>query len=135
MRKTKFLELKEVFETLHGPRGCVWDKEQTHESLIEGLQEETGELIRAIKNGDVDNMKEELGDVLLHVMFQAQIASKNKEFDIEEVIDVLIKKMKYRHPHVFGAARVGSSAEVVRNWKRLKKEEKEKKSTLDNNIK
>ena len=126
MEKTKFIELKEIFKTLHGPKGCIWDKEQTHESLIGGLREETRELIRAIKSEDIDHMKEELGDVLLHVMFQAQIASKENKFDIEDVIDVLIKKLKYRHPHVFGKAKVRSSAQVVRNWKKIKAGEKKK---------
>ena len=105
MKKTKFHELKEVFTALHGPKGCPWDKKQTHESLIGDLREETRELIEAIKNKDFDNIKEELGDVLLHVMFHAQIASKENKFDIEDVIGVLIKKLKRRHPHVFGSVR------------------------------
>jgi len=126
MKKTKFNELKEVFKTLHGPKGCPWDKEQTHESLIGGLREETRELIQAIKTEDSDHIKEELGDVLLHVMFQAQIASRENKFDIEDVIDELIKKLKVRHPHVFGTAKVRSSAQVMRNWNKIKATEKKK---------
>ncbi len=128
MTKTKFNELKKVFETLHGPKGCVWDKEQTHESLIGGLREETRELIKAIRSENNDHMKEELGDVLLHVMFQAQIASGKNKFDIEDVIDELIKKLKVRHPHVFGTAKVKSSAQVMRNWNKIKATEKKKAS-------
>ncbi|MFH1877510.1 MAG: MazG nucleotide pyrophosphohydrolase domain-containing protein [Candidatus Omnitrophota bacterium] len=124
MKKTGFYELKRVFETLHGPNGCVWDKEQTHQSLVKSLREETRELIQAIKSEDPEHMKEELGDVLLQVMFHAQIASKEKKFDIEDVIDVLIKKLKRRHPHVFGKAKVKSSAQVVRNWNKIKAMEK-----------
>ena len=129
MKKTKFIELKQVFKTLHGPKGCVWDKKQTHESLIGGLREETRELIQAIKSENFDHIEEELGDVLLHVMFQAQIASKENKFDIEDVINVLIKKLKSRHPHVFGTAKVRSSAQVVRNWNKIKATEKKKQKS------
>lgn len=127
MKKTKFFELKQVFKILHGPKGCLWDKEQTHRSLIGGLKEETQELIQAIKSEDFNNMKEELGDVLLQVMFHAQIASKENKFDIEDIIDVLIKKLKRRHPHVFGKTKVKSSAQIVRNWNKIKAEEKSRK--------
>jgi tetrapyrrole methylase family protein / MazG family protein len=128
VKKTKFIELKQVFTTLLGPKGCLWDKKQTHQSLLKGLREETRELIQAIKNEDFDNIKEELGDVLLHVMFQSQIASKEKKFDMEDVIDELIKKLKRRHPHVFGKTKVKSSAQVVRNWNKIKAGEKKKQA-------
>ncbi|MDD4013237.1 MAG: MazG nucleotide pyrophosphohydrolase domain-containing protein [Candidatus Omnitrophica bacterium] len=128
MKKTGFIELKEVFRTLLGPKGCPWDRKQTHESLIKGLKEETRELIEAIKSGDREHMKEETGDVLLHVMFQAQIASREGTFDIEDVIDGLVKKLKRRHPHVFGKVKVKSSAHVVRNWNKIKALEKKKHS-------
>ena len=124
MKKTKFNELKQIFNTLNGPKGCPWDKKQTHESLVKDLREETRELIEAIKKGNSNHIKEELGDVLLHVMFQAQIASKENKFDIEDVISVLIKKLKRRHPHVFGTAKVNSRAQVVRNWNKIKIQEK-----------
>ena len=122
--KTKFIELKNVFKRLMGPKGCPWDKKQTHESLIRYLREESRELIAAIRTRNSAHMKEELGDVLLQVMLHAQIASRDKKFDIEDVIDVLVKKMKRRHPHVFGNAKVISSAHVVRNWKKIKEQEK-----------
>lgn len=135
MKKTKFNKLKQVFKTLHGPKGCLWDKEQTHQSLIGGLREETRELIQAIKSENFNHLKEELGDILLHVMFHAQIASKKNEFDIEDVISVLIKKLKRRHPHVFGAAKVNSSAQVVRNWNKIKVMEKKKQNSGRKKIK
>ena len=121
---TKFIELKKVFKTLHGPRGCLWDKKQTHRSLIPHLREEVGEFIAAVQHNDSRHMKEELGDLLLHVMFNAQIASKAKVFTIEEVIDGLIKKLKRRHPHVFGKVKVKSARQIIRNWNRIKAREK-----------
>ncbi len=121
---TKFLELKEVFKILHGPRGCLWDKEQTHESLLKYLKEESDEFIHAVRKKDYSHMKEELGDILIQVMFHSQIASKQNRFDVEDVIDYLIKKLKRRHPHVFGKVKVSSSKEVIRNWNRIKKMEK-----------
>jgi tetrapyrrole methylase family protein/MazG family protein len=124
MEKTKFNELKEIFVTLHGPKGCKWDKEQTHKTLIKDLKEEVNEFIDAVKKNDHGNMKEELGDVLLHVMFNAQIAAKNKKFDIEGVIDGLIKKIKRRHPHVFGNLKVRSTRQIIANWNKIKRSEK-----------
>lgn len=126
MKKTKFIELKQIFKTLHGPKGCLWDKKQTHQSLLRSLREETRELIQAIKSEDCDHIKEELGDVLLQVMFHSQIAAKENKFDIEDVIHVLIKKLKRRHPHVFGATKVKSSAQIIRNWNKIKAIEKGK---------
>ena len=124
MKKTKFNELKEIFITLHGPKGCKWDKEQTHKTLIKDLKEEVDEFISAVRKNDHQNMQEELGDVLLHVMFNAQIAAKNKKFDIEDVIDVLIKKIKRRHPHVFAGAKVKSTRHIIANWNKIKRLEK-----------
>lgn len=123
-QKTRFCELKEVFRRLHGPKGCLWDKKQTLRSLIPHLREELGEYVRAVSGGNSCHMREELGDLLLHVMFAAQIASKNKKFDIEDVIDELIRKLKRRHPHVFGKVRVKDSRQIIRNWKRIKQQEK-----------
>jgi len=116
--------LKEIFKILHGPKGCLWDKEQTHKTLIPYLKEEAGEFIDAVKRNHLEHMKEELGDILLQVMFHAQIASKQKRFDIEDVIDYLIKKLKRRHPHVFGKVKVKSAGQIIRNWNRIKAGEK-----------
>ncbi len=123
-RAEAFPRLKKVFTALHGPKGCMWDKEQTQRTLIPYLKEEVGELIAAVRSGDQDDIMEELGDLLLHVMFNAQIAQKNGWFDIEDVIEGLIAKLKRRHPHVFCGVRVGSSREIITNWDRIKREEK-----------
>ncbi|MCK9432256.1 MAG: MazG nucleotide pyrophosphohydrolase domain-containing protein [Candidatus Omnitrophica bacterium] len=125
-KKTGFIELKKVFRRLHGRRGCLWDKKQTHKSLIKDLREEVDEFIRAVKHGDCRNMQEELGDILLHVMFNAQIASKNGKFDIEDVIAGLIGKLKRRHPHVFGKVKVNSARQIIANWEMIKAAEKHK---------
>ncbi len=123
--KTKFVELKKVFDALHGPRGCMWDKEQTHNTLIPYLKEEVGEFIEALKAGDETHVKEELGDILLQVMFHSKLSSKEGGFDIEDVIDCLIKKLKRRHPHIFAKVKVGSVEEIISNWHKIKKQEKE----------
>ena len=123
-QKTKFIELKEIFEILHSPKGCLWDKKQTHKSLIPYLREETEEFIEALKNNNYKHMEEELGDILLQVMFHAQIASKENNFTIEDVIDTLIKKLKRRHPHVFGNVKVKSASQIVKNWNKIKSLEK-----------
>ena len=121
---TKFNELKRVFERLHGPKGCMWDKEQTHKSLIPYLREESDEFIHALKKGDSSHMKEELGDILLQVMFHSQIASKEEKFDVEDVIECLIKKLKRRHPHIFGKTKVRSVDDIVANWHKIKRAER-----------
>jgi len=126
MARTKFSQLKTVFDTLHGPKGCMWDKRQTHKTLIPGLLEEAGEFIRAARNNNTRHMKEELGDILLHVMFHAKIAQKKKKFDIEDVIDGLIKKLRRRHPHVFGKTKVTSTRQIIANWNKIKSQEKRK---------
>ncbi len=120
----KFTELKRVFATLQGPRGCPWDKEQTHLSILPQLREEVRELVDAVRKGNDAHMTEELGDVLLHVMFHAQIAARDGRFTIEDVIEGLVTKLKRRHPHVFGSAKVTSSAQVVKRWNEIKREEK-----------
>jgi len=118
--RTRFVELKKVFKALHGPKGCLWDKKQTHKTLIPHLREEVAEFIAAAKRNQASLMKEELGDILLHVMFNAQIASREKRFDIEDVIEHLIKKLKRRHPHVFGNTRLRTAEEIIANWRRIK---------------
>ncbi|MBM3249671.1 MAG: hypothetical protein FJZ09_02360 [Candidatus Omnitrophica bacterium] len=124
IQKTKFTELKKVFSTLHGPKGCLWDKEQTHKSLIPYLKEEADEFIATVRKGTYAHMRDELGDLLLQVMFHSQIAKKDGKFDVEDVIDTLIKKLKRRHPHVFGKVKVRSSREIIANWHKIKAQEK-----------
>ncbi len=123
-KQTKFGELKKVFDLLHGPKGCLWDKKQTHKTLVKYLREESREFIETVNKNSYSHMKEELGDLLLQVMFHSQIAKKNGKFDIEGVIDGLIKKLKRRHPHVFGAVKVQSVGEIIENWDRIKAREK-----------
>jgi len=121
---TKFNELKKVFDALHGPKGCLWDKKQTHKSLLPYLEEEAAEFTDAVWKKDPRHMKEELGDILLQVMFHSQIARKNGDFDIEDVIDTLAKKLKRRHPHVFGKTKVKSTRQIIANWHKIKRREK-----------
>ena len=124
VKNTRFTDLKDVFTTLHSKRGCMWDKQQTHRSLVKDLKEEVDEFIAAVRKNDYRHMQEELGDILLHVMFNAQIAKKQKKFDIEKVITGLISKLKRRHPHVFGKTKVNSTRQIIANWNKIKAKEK-----------
>ncbi|OGS43811.1 MAG: nucleotide pyrophosphohydrolase [Elusimicrobia bacterium RIFOXYD2_FULL_34_15] len=120
----KFDELVRVFDVLNSPKGCKWDRKQTHKSLLKYLKEESQEFIDAVKKEDLHNMEEELGDILLQVMFHSQIAKKENKFTIDDVIDTLIKKLKRRHPHVFSNTKVKSVKEIITNWDKIKKMEK-----------
>ncbi len=128
----KFEELMEVVAKLRAPDGCMWDREQTHESITLGFVEELYEFIEAVEDKDLKTMKEELGDLCLHVVFQIQIAKEEGEFEMVEVLDGIIKKLIRRHPHVFGDVKVKNSKEIVQNWDEIKKGEKtERKSVVD----
>ncbi|HOD71068.1 MAG TPA: nucleoside triphosphate pyrophosphohydrolase [Deltaproteobacteria bacterium] len=122
----EFDRLVEIFERLRAPGGCPWDAQQTHQSISRCAVEEAYELVDAIDGGDLDHMREELGDVLLQVLFHSTIAKDLGEFTITDVINDLADKLIYRHPHVFGGESVSSSSEVIRNWERLKKKEEGK---------
>ena len=98
----KFEELINIVEKLRGPDGCPWDKEQTHRSLLPYFLEETYEVIESVDQEDWDNLKEELGDIMLHVVLQSQISTEEKIFSIDESLDEVTKKLVRRHPHVFG---------------------------------
>lgn len=123
--KKDFNDLVEIIDTLRGEDGCPWDMEQTHESIKNELLEEAYEVIDAINNDDIDSMIEELGDVLLHVVFHSSIGKDDGYFNIYDVISAICNKMIYRHPHVFGNKEVSSSEEVLKNWEEIKKTEKE----------
>lgn len=126
--KTEFERLVQTVATLRGPEGCPWDKKQTHESLIKCLQNESQELIEAIEKKDDENMKEELGDVLLQVLMHAQIAQEEGKFGIKEVLVYLDDKLHRRHPHVFGGhAKAASPEEALAVWREMKKKEREGK--------
>jgi tetrapyrrole methylase family protein/MazG family protein len=118
---------------LRGPDGCPWDREQTHETLARYLLEETYEVLEAIQSGDAAKLKEELGDLLLQIVLNAQIAKDHGDFDFEDVAASINKKMIKRHPHVFADASVENAKDVVKQWNELKDEERagENKSAMD----
>ncbi len=120
----RLLELLAVMHRLRSPGGCPWDAEQTHQSLARHLLEEAHEALEAIDAGDVDRLRDELGDVLLQVVFHAEVAMQAGEFDIDDVAAGITAKLVRRHPHVFGDVEVGSAAEVLVNWERIKSGEK-----------
>ncbi|MCL6610448.1 MAG: nucleoside triphosphate pyrophosphohydrolase [Peptococcaceae bacterium] len=113
-----------VMARLRGREGCPWDKEQNHLTLRKYLLEEAYEVIEALDGQDMYNICEELGDLLLQIVFHAQIASEHGQFDINDVVRAITEKMIRRHPHVFGDARVESSADVIVNWAAIKEKEK-----------
>src|SRR5919202_2931201 len=106
------------------PDGCPWDREQTHESLRRYLLEETYEALEALDSGDPAALEEELGDLLLQIVFHAQIADEAGEYDLGDVVAGICSKMIRRHPHVFGADRAKDAAAVLRNWEALKRAER-----------
>lgn len=122
--KKDFSDLIELVETLRGENGCPWDMEQDNKSIKNDTLEEVYELIEAINNEDVDNIIEELGDVLFHVVFHASVGKKEKKFNISDVLDRIINKMIFRHPHVFGDGKINTSKDVLVKWEELKKKEK-----------
>ena len=130
-----FDELKEVVRRLRAEDGCPWDREQTHESLKATCIEEAAEVICGINMysacGDPENLKEELGDLLLQVVMHAQIAEEEGAFTLDDVICGIRDKMIRRHPHVFGNAEVSGSEEVIVNWEEIKAKEKEGRKSTD----
>ncbi|GAB6172540.1 nucleoside triphosphate pyrophosphohydrolase [Paradesulfitobacterium aromaticivorans] len=119
-----YRRLVEIMEILRSPGGCPWDREQTHESLKPYVIEETYEVIEAIENQDMYNLCEELGDLLLQVIFHAQVAAEAGEFDLADVLRGIISKLVRRHPHVFGEGKAATAREVIRTWEQIKAEEK-----------
>ncbi len=127
-------ELIRIIEQLRGPNGCPWDREQSSRSMVRFLIEEAYELADAIASDHAEHIREELGDVLFHILFITQMHSEEGQFDLEQVCREISAKMKRRHPHVFGSVRVADSAEVVRNWQEIKRGEKgagQRPSALD----
>ena len=123
-------ELIAVLERLRAPGGCVWDREQTHESLVQYLVEETFELVEAIEVGSREELIEELGDVLYQVLFHADIAAEEGEFTIEDVAAHMTAKMIGRHPHVFGDVVAETPDAVIANWDRIKAVEKAHRTSV-----
>ena len=126
-----FTKLLNIVSQLRGPDGCPWDKEQTHKSLLPYFLEEAYEVIEGVEAGDMNSLKEELGDVLLHVVFQADIAHKNSEFTIEDSLNHVNEKLVRRHPHVFGDKKADAAFHAKQNWESAKHKEKKRKSRLD----
>jgi len=124
-KKYTLEDLVAIIKRLRGEGGCPWDRVQTHESLREAMLEEAYEAVDAIERKDTENLKEELGDVLMQVVFHAEIEEETGTFTIEDVIEGICKKMIYRHPHVFGDTKADTADEVLVNWEALKKAEKQ----------
>lgn len=127
-QKYSFNDLLEIMQILRGDNGCPWDREQTHESIKRNFVEEVYEVVEAIDEKDDALLKEELGDVLLQVVFHAQMAGEESRFDMSDVVDGICKKLIYRHPHIFSNVKAETSDEVLKNWDELKKAEKGQKS-------
>lgn len=130
-RKNNFAKLVEIMGKLRGPEGCPWDREQTFKDINPYMLEEVHEVMESIDRDDMDGLKEELGDLLLHIVFHAQMAEEKKYFTIDDVVDGICKKLIFRHPHVFDNAKVKDSGHVIQRWERLKIKEKKKESMLD----
>ncbi|MGE5328748.1 MAG: nucleoside triphosphate pyrophosphohydrolase [Deltaproteobacteria bacterium] len=122
--KYTFYDLVEIMKILRSENGCPWDREQTHESLKKYLIEETYEVLEAIDKRDKTLICEELGDLLLQIVFHARIAEENGDFDIDDVITGISKKMYSRHTHVFGEDIAKSADDVLKNWDKIKRNEK-----------
>jgi tetrapyrrole methylase family protein/MazG family protein len=120
----RLLDLVRVMARLRGPGGCPWDREQDHRSLARHLLEETHEALEAIDAGDRDLLREELGDVLLQVVFHAQMAADDGAWDVDDVAEGIVRKLIRRHPHVFGDVEVAGADDVLANWERIKVQEK-----------
>lgn len=128
----KIRELLQLLNTLLGPNGCPWDREQTLETLRTTLLEEAAEWVEAVDLDDSKHMEEELGDLFFNLFFIAKLAEKEKRFKMEEPIIHLIAKLIRRHPHVFSSKKLESAEEVLRQWEEIKKEEKkDRKGLLD----
>lgn len=126
-----FDEFVDIIRELRSEHGCPWDREQTHESLRECMLEEAYEAVDAINKNDIENLKEELGDVLLQVALHTVIAEETSEFTMDQVTTDISKKMIHRHPHVFSDANAESSSEVLRNWEAIKEKEKKEETVSD----
>jgi len=117
-------ELKETIARLRAPDGCPWDQEQTHASLVRCLIDEVSELIDTVDRGDLPHMREELGDVLIQVVFHAQLAAEAGAFTLEDVARDVNEKLVRRHPHVFGAGKLDTAEQVLVQWEQIKAGEK-----------
>ncbi len=126
-------KLIDILAKLRAPNGCPWDREQTHQSLVEHLNEEVAELADAIEDDNSKDICEELGDILLQVVFHSQIAQEKNDFNFDDVVQCISEKMIRRHPHVFGEKSAETAEEVIGIWEKIKKKEKgeKRKSIMD----
>lgn len=124
-------DLEEIVRILRAPGGCPWDAEQTHQSIRRNFLEEAYEAAEAIDEESPEHLKEELGDVLLQVVFHARMEQEEGRFDLDAVADGVCKKLIYRHPHVFGDVSVSGTGEVLSNWEELKRKEKGQATNTD----
>lgn len=124
-------DLLAIMRALRSPEGCPWDKEQTHESIRENFLEETHEAIEAIDNGDTAGLREELGDVLMQVVFHAIMEEEVGGFTFSDVVDELCKKLIVRHPHVFGDVKASNEAEALKSWDAMKRATKKTNAQSD----
>ena len=133
LKKEKYLfdDLVTIVELLRSEGGCPWDMEQTHDSIRNDLIEETYEVIEAIDTNDPALLREELGDVMLQVVFHARISEEDKDFDVEDVTNDICAKLIHRHPHVFGNVVAKTSEQVLNNWDAIKSEEKSRVTVTD----
>ncbi len=133
-KRYTYEDFLKIIETLRSENGCPWDREQTHMTLRPCLMEEAAEVVAGIRileeTGNYENLREELGDVLLQVVMHSQIAKEEGMFSIDDVINEVAEKMVRRHPHVFGDVEVEGSGQVLENWEEIKKKEKEGKSYI-----
>ena len=126
-----FNDLLRIMEILRAPDGCMWDREQDHRSIRRNFIEETYEVCEAIDEEDTEHLKEELGDVLLQVVFHTQMEKEKGVFDINDVADGICKKLVFRHPHVFGTVRAEDSVQALDTWDAQKREEKAQRTATD----
>lgn len=131
MEKYSMEDFLEIMKKLRAPDGCPWDREQTHASIRNNFLEETYEAVDAIDRDNTDDMCEELGDVLMQVVFHAIMAEEEGRFNFSDVVDGVSKKLVYRHPHVFGDVKADTSEKVLDNWEKLKRVEKSQETYSD----
>lgn len=129
--KAQFVQLVQIMEKLRSPGGCPWDREQTYESLRQYLLEETYEVLELIDAKKYDELQKELGDLLLQVIFQSQIAEEENRFSIVDVLKNINEKLIYRHSNVFGDVKINNAAEQTVNWEQMKKKEDTNRSAID----